>query len=147
MAFKQAMAMMGSKGKMPDAVKGKDKQMPHGKVEGEDGDGAGDAMSLHSNGDGSYKTSDGEHHEHLGKALMHMAHHHEPHGKHMHVHHDGFSIKTHGIHESGEHDGPQEHEDVESAKSHVGHFLGGENESTPESDGGEEEPSIGGYGG
>lgn len=89
------------------------------------------SMTLHSKGDGTYHTeSGGEQTEHpsLGHALMHMAHHAEPDGKHMHIHHDGFSHTSHGVDENGEHSGPHDHEDTESLKEHVGEFFGSDGE-------------------
>lgn len=129
MAFDGPMKMMGkpkapmAKKALPDTRKGKEKETPAGKTEGEHGDGAGDAMSVEKSGEG-YKTSDGQEHGHLGAALMHVAHHHEPEGKHMHMHHDGYSIKSHGVHESGEHDGPHEHGSAEEAGAHAASFMG-----------------------
>ena len=132
MAFENAVkSMMGKpkapsvkkSGKLPDERKGTEKPTPAGKVGGEHGDGAGDAMSVEKSGEG-YKTSDGQEHGHLGAALMHVASHHEPGGKHLHMHHDGYSIKSHGVHEGGEHDGPHEHGSAEEAGAHAASFMG-----------------------
>jgi hypothetical protein len=148
MAFGKAMAMMGGKPKGGDmSVKGKEKPTEHGTVEGEHE--PHETQTLHQSGDGGYSTGDGEQHEHLGAALMHMAHKAEPDHKHMHIKHDGLSIHSHGVHESGEHHGPHEHGSTEELKDHVGSFFDGGEESEDGEDGHEEaeEPSMGGYGG
>lgn len=145
MAFGKEMAMMGGKAKFKGEPKEKSEKKPEPKKE-EGEAGGGDGMSLHSHGDGSYHTEpDGEQHDHLGKALMHLAHHHEPDGKHMHIHHDGLSVRSHGVHESGEHDGPMEHEDTEGTKAHMDQFFNGTEQGQPEAP--EQEHSLGGYGG
>lgn len=124
MAFDAAMKSMGGKmkpksAKSPDEHKGSDKPEPKGKTEGEE---SGGGMSIDKS-EGGYKTSDGQEHGHLGAALMHVANHHEPGGKHLHVHHDGMGITSHGIHESGKHDGPHEHGSPEEAGQHAASFL------------------------
>lgn len=128
MAFGKAMEMMGghAKPKVGEAMKGEEKPAEKGDVAGEEGDkGAGDSQSLHSHGDGTFHTEPGgEEHPTLGHALMHMAHSNEPESKHMHISHDGLSMKSYGMSESGEHDGPHEHDDVEGVKDHVDSMMG-----------------------
>ncbi len=145
MAFGEAMKMMGGKSKPQVGMKGSEKPVEKGEVKGEEGEeGGGDALSLHSNGDGTYHTEGGggqEEHPTLGHALMHMAHHNEPEGKHMHIHHDGLSVKSHGIHESGEHDGPHEHDDLEGAKDHMDQMMGDGGDEDGDED--EEEMPLG----
>jgi hypothetical protein len=89
--------------------------------------GEGSPMTLHAHGDGTYhtETEDGERaeHGHIGAALMHMAHHHEPDATHMHVHHDGGSLTTHHVHEDGQVQGPHDHENIEALKDHMDQFL------------------------
>src|ERR1700753_3148902 len=99
MAFGKAMAMMGSKGPGGKdlSVKGAAKPVEHGKVSGEPEHG-GEA-------------------DHLSQAVQ-SAHEADPASKHMIVSHDGFGIKSHGIHETGEHDGPHDHENIEALKQH-----------------------------
>lgn len=131
----------GSDGKLPKPGTGKAKPTPKGSVEVHGGEPESEdgAITLHHNGDGTYKTKheDGTEndHPHLGHALMHMAHHHEPDGKHVHVHHDGMSMTSHGIHETGEHDGPHDHENIEELKSHLGKFFNEEEHEGEDGDG------------
>lgn len=131
MAFDKAMAMMG--GKKP-AMGGK-AQMATRKSAGENESGGEDGMAIHKDGNG-YKTSDGQSHSHLGAALMHVAHHHEPDAKHAHVSHDGFSATSHGVHEDGQHDGPHDHENIEELKNHLGKFFNEEEDEGTHDDGG-----------
>jgi hypothetical protein len=136
MAFGKAMAMMGGKSKpqVGGAMKGEEKPAEKGEVEGEHEDG-GEAMSLHSHGDGTFHTEPGgEEHPTLGHALMHMAHSNEPESKHMHISHDGLSLKSHGINEAGEHDGPHEHDDVEGVKNHVDSMMGNSEDGDDENE-------------
>jgi hypothetical protein len=89
--------------------------------------GEGAPITLHAHGDGSYhtETEDGEReeHPHIGHALMHMAHHHDPDAKHMHVHHDGEAMTTHHVGEDGMVQGPHDHENLEALKDHMDQFL------------------------
>lgn len=98
---------------------------------------------LHAHGDGTYHTiaPDGERteHPHLGHALMHMAKHHEPGAKHMHVMSDGLEHTTHHVEGGGEVQGPHDHENIEAVKEHLGKFF---DEEEHESEGGK-----GGFGG
>ena len=85
------------------------------------------------------KESEGAHvaegdHMHSAVEAMHAA---EPHSKHMAISHDGFGMKSHGIDESGQHDGPHDHENIEELKSHLGKFF---NEEEGEGHDGGEEP-------
>jgi hypothetical protein len=137
MAFDKAMAMMGGKSKPQVGGTMKGEEKPDEKGEG------GDPMSLHSHGDGTYHTEPGgEEHPTLGHALMHMAHSQEPDSKHMHISHDGLSMKSHGMNESGEHDGPHEHDDVEGVKDHVDSMMGNSEDGDDEDWDGKEEPQM-----
>ena len=128
MAFDAAMKSMGGKmkpksAKAPDEDKGKKKPAePKGSVGGEHEEPSGGGMSIDKS-EGGYKTSDGQEHGHLGAALMHVANHHEPGGKHLHMHHDGMGVTSHGVREGGEHDGPNEHGSPEEAGQHAASFL------------------------
>jgi hypothetical protein len=138
------MAMMGGKSKpqVGGGIKGEEKPAEKGEVEGEDGEGGGGESTIRANGDGSFKTSGAggeQDHPTLGHALMHVAHEHEPESKHMHISHDGLSMKSHGISESGEHDGPHDHDDVEGVKNHVDSMMGN-SEDGDETDEPEEMP-------
>lgn len=143
MAFDKAMAMMG--GKKP--AMGAKPPMAGSKPKGDDGRASGHEskghVTLHDHGDGTYHSEhdDGQtvEHPHLGHALMHLANHHEPESKHMHIQHDGFSATSHGVHEDGQHEGPHDHENIEELKNHLGKFFD-EEENEGSEDGG-------GYGG
>ena len=78
-------------------------------------------------------------HMHEAAEKLHAA---EPESKHMIVSHDGFSYKSHGIHEDGKHEpeqGAHDHENIEELKGHLGKFFNEEEqEGKPEHDGGEE---------
>jgi hypothetical protein len=130
MAFGKAMEMMGghAKPKVGGAIKGEEKPAEKGDVGGEEGDDGGSGeTTLKANGDGSYHSSGAggeQDHPTLGHALTSIAHEHEPESKHMHISHDGLSLKSHGINEAGEHDGPHEHDDVEGVKDHVDSMMG-----------------------
>jgi hypothetical protein len=142
MAFSEAMKSMGGPKapKTPSVGKPKPKKEPKAEGGGEQHEGGSDSMSVEKGGeDGSYHTSDGQQHPHLGAALMHVAHHHEPGGKHMHVHSDGYSLRSHGVHEGGEHDGPHDHQNLDELKQHMDQFLG---EEQQEGDG-QEQPMEG----
>lgn len=127
MAFSNAMKKMGGKPKpkakdrpMPDEEQGAPKPAEDGHTDGEQNDGG--SMAVEKDGDG-YKTSDGQQHSHLGGALMHVASHHEPMGKHVHVHSRDMGSVSHGSDESGQIHGPIEHGNPEEAGSHVASFL------------------------
>jgi len=109
---------------------------------------------LHAHPDGvQFKTVKGgaeENHPDLGHALMALAGHHKPEGKHVHAHHDGISVHTHGI-SDGQHDGPNEHGTPEEATDHMGSYLsdGSEDGDEHESgdDGDQDHEGLSGFGG
>jgi len=79
--------------------------------------------------------SEGDH-MHSAAEAMHAA---EPGSKHMVVSHDGYSYRSHGIHEDGEHEpeeGAHDHENLEALKDHMGKFFDEEEQEPKE--GGEE---------
>jgi hypothetical protein len=76
-------------------------------------------------------------HMHEAAEKMHEA---EPGSKHMIVSHDGYSYKSHGIHEDGRHEpeeGAHDHENIEELKGHLGKFFDEEEEEGKHDD---EEP-------
>lgn len=86
----------------------------------------GNATTLHDHGDGTFHTEGPAghmDHPHIGHALMHMAAHHAPGVKHMHVQHDGMEITSHQAGEDGEVEGPHNHENMEALKDHMDQFL------------------------
>src|SRR5260370_252180 len=131
---------------------GKGVKSEHG--EEHDGGGGEEHAQMHHNGDGTFHVEvHGEHSDHpdMGHALMHVAHHFKPEGKHFHAHHDGMSVHSHGISE-GEHDGPHDHADAAEASDHMMNYLdeggaqsGGEGDQ--EYDRGDEEHSLSGWNG
>ena len=71
---------------------------------------------------GEKPEADGDH-MHAAAESMHEA---EPGSKHMIVSHDGYSYRTHGVHEDGRHEpehGAHDHENIEELKSHLGKFF------------------------
>jgi len=65
----------------------------------------------------------------------------DPGSKHMIVSHDGYSYKSHGIHEDGKHEpeqGTHDHENIEELKSHLGKFFNEEEGEGKHEDGGME---------
>ena len=75
---------------------------------------------------------DGDH-MHAAAEALHKA---EPHSKHMIVSHDGYGMKSHGIHEDGKHEpeqGAHDHENIEELKSHMGKFFDEEEQEPKES--------------
>lgn len=65
----------------------------------------------------------------------------EPGSKHMIVSHDGYSYKSHGIHEDGRHEpeeGAHDHENIEELKGHLGKFFNEEEHEGQSDDDGEE---------
>ena len=101
--------------------------MPQG-----DGDGGGEQRStLVSRGDGSHSIEheDGTQtdHPHIGHALMHLAGKHSD-GKHHHAHSDGMGgpVTTHKSEHGGEPEGPNEHENAESAAEEMKEMMSGE---------------------
>jgi hypothetical protein len=80
---------------------------------------------------------EGDHH-HAAAEALHAA---EPGSKHMIVSHDGYGMRSHGIHEDGRHEpeqGAHDHENLEALKSHMGKFFDEEEEEGKHEDG--EEP-------
>lgn len=78
-------------------------------------------------------------HMHAAAEAMHKA---EPGSKHMVVSHDGYGMKSHGIHEDGKHEpeeGSHDHENLEALKSHMAQFFD-EEENEGKDGNGEEEP-------
>ena len=76
-------------------------------------------------------------HMHAAAEALHAA---EPESKHMIVSHDGYGMKSHGIHEDGTHEpeqGSHDHENIEALKQHMGQFFD-EEENEPKESG--EEP-------
>jgi hypothetical protein len=98
-----------------------------GKTDGEKGDGV---TTVHHQPDGSFHVEhhDGEQSDHPDHMhmLTHMAHKITGGDKHQMVHHDGMQMHSHGIHESGEHDGTHDHENLDELKSSMDQFLGEE---------------------
>jgi hypothetical protein len=77
-------------------------------------------------------------HMHAAAEALHAA---EPGSKHMIVSHDGYGMKSHGIHEDGTHEpeqGAHDHENIEELKSHLGKFFDEEEGEGKEGEGGEE---------
>lgn len=110
----------------------------------------GDHSELHDKGDGSFKTVKGgaeEDHPTLGHALMAMAGHHAPEGKHVHAHSHGGSVHSHG-HSGGMTEGPNEHGSAEEAGQHMGNYLSENDGNEQEHPSGESDhegmPSFGG---
>ena len=77
------------------------------------------------------------HHEAAEK--LHSA---DPGSKHMILSHDGYSFRSHGVHEDGKHEpeeGTHDHENIEELKSHLGKFFNEEENEPKDEDGGEEQ--------
>lgn len=92
------------------------------------------------------KEAEGEHEAesrdpmHDAAEAMHKA---DPGSKHMIVSHDGYTAKSHGIHEDGTHEpaeGAHDHENMEALKSHMTKFFNEEENEGKQDDDGEEEP-------
>ena len=82
----------------------------------------------------------GDDHMHAAAEAMHAA---EPGSKHMILSHDGYGMKSHGIHEDGRHEpehGAHDHENIEELKSHLGKFFDEEEHEGQHGDG--EEPEA-----
>ena len=82
----------------------------------------------------------GDDHMHMAAEAMHAA---EPESKHMIVSHDGYGMKSHGIHEDGRHEpehGAHDHENIEELKSHLGKFFNEEEQEGKPMHGDGEEP-------
>jgi hypothetical protein len=94
--------------------------------------GDGESRStLVSRGDGTHQIEheDGSttDHPHIGHALMHLAGKHSD-GVHHHAHSDGMGggVTTHHSSHGGEPEGPNEHENAESAATEMKELMGGE---------------------
>ena len=90
------------------------------------------AESSHDDGetDGAHVSEDGDAMYSAAESL-HAA---EPQSKHMIVSHDGYGMKSHGIHDDGRHEperGAHDHDNIEELKSHLGKFF---NEEEAEGD-------------
>jgi|ERR1700743_359501 len=123
----------GKDGKLPKSEPAKPKAGPVN-GDGVKHESVGEHSELHDNGDGSYKTVKGgaeEQHPDMGHALMAIAAHHKPEGKHVHAHHDGHSVHSHGI-SGGMHDGPNEHATGDEAGQHMGNYLSDEGSGSQE---------------
>lgn len=136
--------MPGKDGKLPKMSESK---KPMGS-EAKPAEGGSDHSELHDHGDGTFHTVKGgqqEEHPDMGHALMGLAGHHKPEGKHVHAHHDGMSVHSHGI-SGGVHDGPNEHGSAEEATQHMGNYLSeGENSEQPEQ--AQDHEGLSGFGG
>jgi len=102
--------------------------------------GAMPAAEEHQEGSEQPEPQEGEgDHMHMAAEAMHAA---EPGSKHMIVSHDGYGMKSHGIHEDGRHEpeqGAHDHENIEELKSHMGKFFNEEEqEGKPKHEDGEE---------
>lgn len=95
--------------------------------------------TLHSNGDGSYKSSvKGAEMDHpsIGHAMAHIAGQHEPDSDHMMMCSDGMGgLTSYGVRGGGEVES-NEHESGAEAGSHAGNYMdgGGMNHSEPDED-------------
>lgn len=145
------MAEMKSKGlkgfgKMGDDFESKPKPMSQadGEAEHEQG-GEEHTTTITHHADGSH-TMDGEHHPSHLHMLAKLGHKVTGGDKHHIVHSDGIGHTSHGIHESGEHDGPHEHNSAEEAKEAMGHFLDEEAQEPEHQEGAEEEKPEPAYG-
>jgi len=123
MSIADTMAGMARGGKKPGIGEETEHQM--GRKSEADG---GEHSKLFDHGDGTFHsvTSDGERTEHprIGHAVVHLAAHHEPEGKHFHVHQDGGGGHTsHQAAEGGKAEGPHDHENIEALDQHMHQFL------------------------
>jgi hypothetical protein len=142
----------GLKPKMESSGKAGEKMGEKPKAAAEhEGEGEKAGIQLHDHGDGTaHSVIEGKQEEHPDHmhAVAHIAHHLMPEGSHFHAHHDGFSAKSHGIHESGEHAETQEHNAPEEMHGAMDAMLGGGEgggEEAGQAQGGEAEPSMGGF--
>lgn len=136
----------GKDGKLPKIMESKS---PDPKMQSAEHEAEGEKMSsMHDHGDGSFHTmKDGAREEHpdMGHALMAMASHHKPEGKHFHAHHDGMSVHSHGS-AAGEHDGPNEHASTDEAADHMKNYLSDDDSAQPEETAQDHE-GLSGFGG
>jgi hypothetical protein len=121
---------------------------PASGVEGGSAENSEKITTLHDHGDGTFHSEghDGVREEHpdLGHALMHVAHQHAPEGKHMHIHHDGMMMHSHGVNEASEHEGTHDHENIEELKESMGKFLDEEGQENSENGAEHDEQENGG---
>lgn len=114
-----------STGKMPAAKPAM--KMGEAKAESKNEGGEKAGLEVHDHGDGTAHTMMGgqreEHPDHM-HAVAAVAHHLMPEGGHFHAHHDGFTSKSHGIHESGEHAETQEHQNPEEMHGAMDAMMG-----------------------
>ena len=143
--------MPGKDGKLPTFSK-MEKPAPKAHDEKPAQEPAGEHSELHPHPDGvGFTTKKGgseEEHPDLGHALMAMAAHHKPEGKHFHAHHDGVSTHTHGS-AGGEHEEPMEHGSVDEAMDHGKNYLADDSSDgeEPDSDDGQDHEGLSGFGG
>ena len=142
----------GKDGKLPTVDKPKSREDATKRNQPAEDNSGGQSMTLHDNGDGSYRSeaSDGTSMDHptLGHMLMHVANHHAPDSKHMHIEHDGMAPKSHQVGEDGEPEGPHDHANMEALKQHMDQFLSEEeNEPGYDDESEEKTPSQMGFGG
>jgi|ERR1039458_7953420 hypothetical protein len=140
-------------GKLPG---GKAISKPAGKVEGGVAENSEKITTLHDHGDGTFHSEghDGQREEHpdIGHALTHIGHMHAE-GKHFHAHHDGMTMHSHGVNEAGEHQGTDDHENIDELKESMGRFLDEEGKEGHGSEAGDEYDEkenggqLGGFGG
>ena len=103
----------------------------------------GEHTEVHNHGDGTFHTVHGGEevqHESIGHMHAHLSQIHGEEGHaHFHAHHDGVSMKTHGV-KSGEEPESREHDGVEGAHEHLDDTMGEDHE---EPDGDEQGQSAG----
>lgn len=113
-----------------------------------DTDGDTKVHEIHEKADGSFHTkmADGkeeDHPDHL-HAVAHIAHHISGGDKHHITHHDGMSMHSHGISESGEHTETEDHNTADDAKEALGRFFDEEAEEPQHDHEDEDGSKIGG---
>lgn len=89
--------------------------------------GGGQRSELHDHGDGTFHTMTGgqkTEHQHIGAAMVHMAHHHAPEGGHSHVMHHMEGHTMHHMSESGQASGPHEAANMDELKGHMENATG-----------------------
>jgi hypothetical protein len=106
--------------KATDERKGKDAPKEEkGKTDGE----SNDSTTIKHNADGTHEMDGETHPDHL-HMLAALGHKVTGGDKHHVAHHDGMSTRTHGIHESGEHQETQEHGSADEAGEGLKQFMG-----------------------
>lgn len=138
--------MPDKSGKLPKMMESK---RPDNAIPGKGKPMEGEHSELHDNKDGSFKTVKGgqeEEHPTLGHALMAMAGHHAPEGKHVHAHSHGGSVHSHG-HSGGMTEGPNEHGSGEEAGQHMGNYLAENSESNDNPSEEQDHEGLSGFGG